>query len=571
MLAGSTNIGNSRGRVATLRPPQATGEAMADRCTSDRRMRAHRRFPAGGPEHDGHGSAGTGWRRLRLALAFAAAALLAACGAPEPEPQPGAENRDASLTIALESDLQSLDPLHVSNMVERQVALAIMDPLFDIDPDGNLVPRLAESADTPDGGRTWRVVLRPGVRFHDGTPLDAAAVVFNLERLRDPANACRCLPLLDNIAGVRALDPRTVEFAMRSPDAVLPAVLADAPGLMLSPAAVRNDPKGIGSKPVGAGPFRLVRWEPGHRIVVERNPDYWQAGKPHLRQVTFLPLPNEDSRQAALLAGDVDVIQSPNTRFSAQYGKRDGFKLMTSKGLGSVFLMMNTRKPPFDDVRVRRAIAHATDRPTFVKALLQDQYPVSDSLLGPGSWAYTPVPDYPAYAPDRARALLAEVGKPVSFEIAVTNSPFSVLAAQALQQMWREVGVQSTIRQTEGARFMSDAIGHNFQMALFRFVGRADPDLNLYRAFHSRYADGPSSNYTQYANPEMDRLLEQGRATLDRSQRIAIYARVSQLLARDVPYLFLFGTTLQTMMRANVDPGPNIPDGVLRLQETRVQ
>ncbi|MCR6663604.1 MAG: ABC transporter substrate-binding protein [Luteimonas sp.] len=512
--------------------------------------------------------------RCHAAIALACSALLAACGAPsapDPTPQAATPNRDGSLSIALESDFQSLDPLRVSNMVERQVALSIMDPLFDIDANGNIVPMLAESADTPDDGTTWRVKLREGVRFHDDTPLDAEAVVFNIERMRDPANACRCLPQLDNVAGVRAIDPLNVEFTMHGPDAVLPALLADAPGLMLSPTATRNDPTGIGSKPVGAGAFRLASWEPGHRIVVERNPSYWQEGKPLLQRVTFLPLPNEDSRQAALLSGDVDVIQSPHTRFSAQYGGREGYRLMTGKGLGSVFLMMNTRRPPFDDVRVRRAIAHATDRPTFVKALLQDQYPVSDSLLGPGSWAYTPVLDYPAYSPERAKALLAEVGKPVKFEISVINSPFTALSAQALQQMWRDAGIEATIRQTEGARFMADAINHDFQMSMFRFVGRADPDLNLYRAFHSRYAPPPSSNYTGYANPAMDALLEKGRATTERGKRVETYAKVSQLLAQDVPYLFLFTTTLQTMMRANVQPGPNIPDGVLRLQDASIQ
>lgn len=517
-----------------------------------------------------------GRARIRPAVAslLACALLLAGCGSsPDPdrraEPDKTSTQPGNSLTIALESDFQSLDPLQVSNMAERQVALAIMDPLFDLDVDGGLVPVLAEAADTIDGGNTWELRLRPDIRFHDGTALDADAVVFNIERLRDPANACRCLPQLDNIARVEVLDARTVKFTMHGPDAVLPAVLADAPGLMLSPSAVRADPAGIGNHPVGAGAFRLLRWEKGHRIQLERNPDYWQAGKPQLAQITFLPLANEDSRQAALLAGDVDVIQSPSTRFSAQYGQQAGYHLMTGKGLGSVFLMMNTQQPPFDDVRVRQAIAHATDRPSFVKALLQDQYPVADSLLGPGSWAYVPVPDYPAYAPDRARALLAEVGAPVRFEISVINSPFSALAAQALQQMWREVGIETSIRQAEGARFMGDVIQHRFELSLFRFVGRADPDLNLYRAFHSRYAQAPSSNYTGYANPAMDALLEQGRSTLDPAARKQIYAQASELLARDVPYLFLFATTLQTMMHADVEPGPGMPDGVLRLQEAR--
>ncbi len=480
---------------------------------------------------------------VRTAWVGLALSMLAACSqAPAPVGSDG-QVKD-TLTVALEGDFPSLDPLRVSNMAERQVALAVMDPLFDLGPEGELVPVLAQGHEALEEGRIWRITLREGVKFQDGT-------------------------LLDSLVAVRAVDARTVEFEMDGPNAVLPALLADSPGLMLSPTAVKAAPEAVATRPVGAGAFKLKSWEPGHRIVVERNPDYWRGDTTPLREITFRPLANEDSRQSALLAGDVDVIQTPSTRFSAQYGQDPKYHLMTGAGLGSVFLMMNTRQAPFDDVRVRRAIAHATNRPLFVKALLQDQYPLSDSLLGPGSWAYTPVPDYPEYAPDKARALLAEVGKPVSFEISVINAPFAVLFAQSLQQMWGEVGVKTTIRQTEAARYLADAINHQFQMSFFRFVGRADPDLNLYRAFHSRYADVPSSNYARYANPEMDAWLERGRATLDRDERRGIYAQVGELLARDVPYVFMFSTTLQTMMRADVDPGPNIADGVLRLHEAR--
>ncbi len=513
-------------------------------------------------------------RTSLTAMLLTTGAILAGCGqspAPDSNASAAANANNGTLTIALEGDFPSLDPLRVTNMAERQVALSIMDPLFDLDEKGELVPVLAQSFEALDGGKQWRIKLRPNVKFHDGTPFDADAVVFNIERSRDPANGCRCLALLDNIAAVRALDAGTVEFDMHGPDAVLPAVLADSPGLMLSPTAVRKDPKAVASHPIGTGAFVLKSWEPGHRIVVERNPHYWQTGKPHLQQVVFLPLANEDSRQSALLAGDVDVIETPHSRFSTQYSKNPDYRLLTGAGLGSVFLMMNTQQAPFDDVRVRRAIAHATDRPLFVKALLQDQYPVADSLLGPGSWAHAPVPDYPEYSPDKARALLAQVGKPVTFEISVINAPYAVLSAQALQQMWAAVGIHTTIKQTEGARFIADATNHQFQMAFFRFVGRADPDLNLYRAFHSKYANAVSSNYTRYNNPAMDVLLEQGRSTLDRAQRKQTYAQVSSLLAHDVPYLFMFSTTLQTMMRANVEPGPNIADGVLRLQDARVQ
>lgn len=517
------------------------------------------------------------WRRIAGCFLIAASVLLAACGGGEPA-QPSASppaSGDApsatggTLTIALEADFPSLDPLRLTNMAERQVALAIMDPLFDLDAQGGIKPVLATGYEILDEGRRYRIALRDGVRFHDGTPFDADAVVVNMERLRDPANTCRCLALLDNIESVAAVDPRTVEFVMKTPDAVLPAVLADTPGLMLSPKALAEAGEGIGQHPVGAGPFVLESWQSGHRIVVVRNDDYWQLELPYLDRVEFRPLANEESRQAALLAGDVDAIESPTPRFSAQYKDDPAYRLMTGAGLGSVFLMMNTRKPPFDDVRVRQAIAHATDRPLFVKALLQDQYPVADNLEGPGLWSYSPVPTYPQFDPERARALLAEIGTPVSFEFTVLNSPFMALTAQALQEMWAKVGIESTIRQVEGTRFIGEAVNHQFQLSLFRWAGRADPDLNFYRAFHSSFAERPSANYTQYANPAMDALLERGRATIDPAERKAIYADVSTLLARELPYYFLFHTTFQTMMRANVEPGPNIADGVLRLHTAR--
>lgn len=496
---------------------------------------------------------------MRLLAGFLCLLALAACRAPD---------ADDTLVFALESDFPSLDPLRVSHISERQVALAIMDPLFDLGPDGELQPVLATGIEALDGGRRYRVHLRDGVRFHDGAPFDADAVVANLDRLRDPANACRCLPLLDNVETVRAVDARTVDFQMRTPDAALPAVLADAPGLMLSPASLDDDP---GRHPVGAGPFRLVTWQQGHRIVVERNPDYWRPGLPKLERVEFRPLANEDSRQAALLAGDVHVMQSPHPRFAAQYAEHPRFTVMTAAGLGSYFLMMNTREPPFDDVRVRRAIARATDRPLFAGALFHDQYPVAESLLGPGSWAHAPVPDYPDFDPAEAQRLLDDYGQPVAFELSVLNSPFAVLSAQALQEMWAPLGIEVRIRPMEGARFLRDAINHQFQMAFFRFAGRPDPDLNLYRAFHSRYADRPSSNYTRFADPQMDALLARGRAAMDRDERAAVYRDISTLLAEKVPYLFLFHTTSQTLLSRRVDPGPNIADGVLRLHAAGIE
>lgn len=502
-----------------------------------------------------------------LAVGLTIFALCAGHAAAEAQ-QP---KRGGTLTLALEADFPSLDPLRVTALVERQVGLAVMDPLFDIDEKGEVKPMLATGYEVLDGGKTYRITLREGVKFHDGTAFDADAVVFNLERSLDPKNACRCLANIDSIVGVKAIDAKTVEFKLNRPDAVLPAILSDAAGLMVSPTAVRADEKATAKKPVGTGPFVVKEWQQGHKIILERNPSYWVKDQPYLDRVVILPLANEESRQSGLLSGSIDVIQSPSPRFVRDAKRNKKLKVLTGAGLGTVFLKMNTRNPPFDDVRVRRAMAFATDRALFTKAIYDNQYPVADSLIGPGMWAHSVVKNFPKYDPAQARKLLAEYGKPVSFALGISTSPHNALAAQALQEMWKAVGINAEIKQIEQARFIRDALTHNFQMSLFRWAGRPDPDLNLYRAFHSKFANETSSNYTQFTNSRMDELLERGRSTLDRSERQKIYDEASALLADEVPYLFLFYATFHTVMAAKVHPGPNIADGVLRLQTAWVE
>lgn len=502
-----------------------------------------------------------------LATGLTLVGLFAGClGAEAQQPK-----RGGTLTLALEADFPSLDPLRLTALVERQVGLAVMDPLFDIDEKGSIKPVLATGYEAVDGGKAYRITLREGVKFHDGTAFDAEAVVFNIERVRDPKNACRCLANLDSIAGVKAIDARTVEFTLNRPDAVLPAILSDAAGLMVSPTALRADEKAIAKRPIGTGPFIVKEWQQGHKIILERNPSYWAKDQPYLDRVVMLPLANEETRQSGLLSGTIDVIQSPSPRFVREARTNKKLKVMTGAGLGTTFLKMNTRTAPFDDVRVRRAMAYATDRALFTKAIYDDQYPVADSLIGPGMWAHAAVKNFPKYDPAQAKKLLADYGKPVSFVLGISTSPHNALAAQALQEMWKEVGITVQIKQIEQARFIRDALTHNFQMSLFRWAGRPDPDLNLYRAFHSKFADETSSNYTQFTNQKMDELLERGRTTLDQAERQKIYDAASALLAEEVPYLFLFYATFHSVMTSKVHPGPNIADGVLRLQTAWVE
>lgn len=498
-------------------------------------------------------------RRAIGVLTIIGASLLSGWAGAAP-PQKG-----GVLTVGLEADFPGFDPLQMGALVERMVAMSFYETLMEISEEGEIIPHLAESLTASEGGAVYTLKLRPGIRFHDGTPLDANAVVFNLRRLIDPANTCRCQATVADIASVDAGGPDTVIFKLRAPNAAFPAVLADVPGMQASPTAIRKveaDGGKYGNAPVGTGPFRFIEWRRGVSMKVERNADYWQKDLPHLDGVVYRPIPDQQTRMASLTAGDIQlsVVPSAQDVASAKRGSRT-LKLFESPALGTVFAMFNAQREPTNDARVRQALFHATDRALIVKTVNRDIYPVANQPFGPGLAAGRQDVSFPAYDPSKARALLAEYGKPVKFTFSVSATPDTLRLAQVLQQMWKKVGIEVEIEQIEQLQLIRKAIKNDFQGMHFRWPGRADPDLNTYQFFHS----SSGRNYTRYNNPAMDLLLERGRSTLAADERLAIYHEVSELLAKDGPYLFLYPSTNFFLASSKVHDLPAIPDGLPRL------
>ena len=470
-----------------------------------------------------------------------------------------------TLNVGLEADFPGFDPLIMGALVERMVATSFYETLMDMNAQGEIVPHLAESLKVSGDGTSYTLKLRTGIKFHDGTPLDAAAVVFNVRRLMDPANGCRCQANVVGIKSVDATGPDTVVFTLKTPDAAFPAVLADVPGMATSPTAIRKAQEAglkYADTPVGTGPFRLVEWKRGVSLKVERNPDYWQKGLPYLDSVVYRPIPDQQTRMASLTAGDIQLSAVPSAQdVAAAKSGTTRVQLVESPGLGSVFAMFNAKREPTNDPRVRQALFHATDRALILKTLFRGIYPLANQPFGPGLASGRQDVKFPAYDPAKARALLKEYGKPVKFTFSVTATPDSVQMAQVLQQMWQKVGIEVKIEQLEQLQLIGKAIKHDFDGMYFRWPGRGDPDMNVYPFFHSK----STRNYTQYANPEMDRLLEVGRGTFDQKTRLEIYTQVSQLLAADGSYLFLFPSTNFFLTSRKLQGLPKIPDGLPRV------
>jgi peptide/nickel transport system substrate-binding protein len=496
---------------------------------------------------------------FRLALTVTALLWVGPVSAQE------APQRGGTISIGLAQDPPIIDPLRTGTFTERQFARPVYEALFEIDEHGRAVPFLAESYEVRSEGKIYRVKLRRGIQFHDGTPLNADAVVANIERLRSPENNCRCLTQMQDIAEVVAVDEMTVEFRLQFANAAFPTVLADVPGTMVSPTAFRANPSEIGLKPVGTGPFKFKEWIRNSRLIYVRNSNYWKPGRPYLDQVIFRGFQNPETSQTAFLSGQTDIILQSTNRFVFQSEKDSRFSVYKPPGFGYDGVYLNLTQPPFDDVKIRKAIVQATDRELLRQTLEFGVPTLAYSPFGPGMWAHQDVPNYPKYDPAQAKTLVESYGRPVKFALQYNNSPGAQKIAQSLREMWAAVGIQADLQPLDQNRLVQNMSSKQFVASLYRFTGRADPSTNTYQFFHSKFADvTPSSNYTHYKNARVDALLEEGMATSELEERKAIYAKISAILAEDLPYAFLFHPADGVVVNKKIQGFVAMPDGLVR-------
>ena len=499
-------------------------------------------------------------RRAFLSVAAIAAAIVATV--PAPEARADGPRRGGSLSIALEADVVGIDPLSFSSYNDKQVGITVYDTLLDIDPKGGLRPNLAERFEASPDATSFRLELRRNVKFHDDTPFDAQAVVAHFKRLMDPRSRYRFVSDLAGVASVEATGSHEVTFRMKAPSAHFLAVLADVSGMVVSPAAVQKHGDAYASNPVGTGPFVLKEWRRGAQVSFVRNPAWWK-GPVHLDEVVYRPMPDTDTRIASLKAGNLDVaMNAPGKDVIEARGARK-FTVLDPGSLGSTFVMLNVEKPDVSDVKVRRAMAHAIDRDAINKVVNKGLLKVASTPFGTGLAPHERVEGYPKFDPAASRKLLAEYGKPVKLRVSVQNAPLSMLTAQALQQMWKKVGIEAEIVPFEQTALIRAANTRDYQVMLYRWQGGVDPDRNVYIFFHSK----GSANRTAFSNPEMDRLLEAGRATTDPAKRLEVYTAINNLLARETPYLVLSYFNNFSLAQPSVKGVAAIPDGLIRVGE----
>ncbi len=453
-------------------------------------------------------------------------------------PVAAAQTRGGKVTLGVEQDIAGFDPLVVGVYDTGQEATAalVFERLTRLDDQGKPVPSLALSWTHSDDFKTWTYKLRPGVTFQDGTPFNAEAVVFNVQRQLDPNNHCRCAAYIGFIDHVEATDPLTVVYHLKFPQPNLPALSAPATAnnSIQSPKAIQTMGAAYNRHPVGTGPFRLKSWQSGDRIVLERNPDYWDKGRPYLDEVVVRPMPDNTARFASLEAGETDIIWTDRAEDILKAKQNPALAVHEYAGSGAQVYAFNTKVAPFDDVRVRQALRMALDLKTYAQAEWDGLWQPAKDPYGPGSFVQCKDPGTLPYDPDKAKALLQQYGKPVDFKMVVTATPRGREIGQIFQEMWHKVGANATIDQIDQTALVTKAFRRDFQLTPWRIIDLADPDIQMYANFHT----GSPVNLANYSNPEVDKLLDDARSSGDQEKRVEDYCKIARILNTEVPWFW---------------------------------
>jgi peptide/nickel transport system substrate-binding protein len=476
-----------------------------------------------------------------------------------------AQKQGGSITVGLEFDIPGFDPLKIGvyDTAALTAASSIFDTLTYLDDKGVAQPKLALSWSSSEDFKTWTFKLRSGVKFHDGTPFNAAAVKANFDRQKDPANKCRCAFYISGIKDAQAPDELTVVYNLNDPSVNFPAIVTipSSNWVMQSPTAWKTKGDEYNRNPVGTGPYILKSWSAGDRMVLERNPDYWNKGRPYLDRLVLKPLPDAQSRFASLQSGEADIIW--DDEFDAdniQKARKDPkLTVHAYAGSGAQVYAFNTKSPPFDDVRVRQALVMALDRKKMSQAITNGLARPASNPFGDGSWVKCKDDGALPFDIEKAKALIKDYGKPVEFKAIVTATPRGRTIGQVLQQFWKQVGANMEIEQVDQATVVPRAFMRQFQVTPWRIVDLADPDAQMYANFRS----GSPVALANYSNPELDMLLERARVTPDPAKRIEDYCAISRHVNQQAIWFWTFQNTYYALSSAKLKGLPKMYSGVI--------
>ena len=486
---------------------------------------------------------------LVLLIALAAAASAGGNGEKEPTAEPSAAaitgpRAGGTLTFGVYRPIPNLAYYQAYDASNNLTAVAIWDTVLRFNEKGEIVPGLAESWDVTDGN-TVVLHLRDGVKFHDGTTMEAEDVVASLEFARNPDAKSPMAWMLDPIESLEALDAKTVQIKTGAVIDVLNALATPVAGVS-SREAIAKYGIGLGENPIGAGPFKLERWDRGSQVVLTRFDDYWEEGKPYLDKVVFKIILEEFTRLSSLRIGDLDMVYNLSFANVQQVEGQEGFNTNIFGTYIVYYLALNMKKEPFSDVRVRQALNYAIDRNAITKAVTRGYAAPAITDIAPemaGSLAGVRQPY--AYDPDKARDLLEQAGYPNGFSMKLlvgSNSPDAETGV-VLQEYYKKIGVTVELISEESSTLWNHLQAGNYEDAAMSFWYPDFPDAAgtlVPFCYSTNTPPDGCCNFSYYANPEVDKLLDQAAAETDLERRAELFQEVNKIVYDDAPRVWIY-------------------------------
>jgi peptide/nickel transport system substrate-binding protein len=515
------------------------------------------------------------------AAAAIAGLILAGCGGSSTTTtgaSQGAAKAGGTMTVALAEDPDLLDPTLARTFVGRIVFANMCEKLYDVNDKLEIVPQLAASLPKiTNGGRTVTIDLRSGVKFNDGTALDAKAVKTSLDRHRTLKASSRASEL-EPVKSVSVVDSDTVRLTLDGAYAPLTAQLADRSGMIMSPTQLRKLGDKFSSNPVCVGPFSYVSRKEGDQIVLKKAPQYYDAAKVKLNRLVFRVIDESSARAANLRSGDVNVAERLQPTELSPIRNDSNLQLLDRTSLGYQGITINIGNknglgkkmesvgtPLADHAELRQAFSLALDRNAINKVVFQGNFVPGCGPLSPVSPYYDKSFKCPARDVAKAKQLVAQSGvpTPIPVRLMLNTDAVTLRLGQVIQSMAKDAGFAVRLQPTEFTSALDKGDAGDYDTFQLGWSGRIDPDGNIQQFVGTT----GSQNDSGYSNPKLDKLLAQGRTELDKGRRVQIYQQATQAILDDAALIYLYHDKYFTGAGKNVTGLQFFGDGLLRFKE----
>ncbi|GAB2543053.1 ABC transporter substrate-binding protein [Simplicispira piscis] len=476
--------------------------------------------------------------RRTLACAGASMAGLALAGA---SGQALAQSAPRALVINISLEPDGLDPTSAAAAsIGEVVHYNVLEGLTRIEESGATSPLLAQAWEMSADGKTYTFHLQPGVRFHDGAAFDAAAVLFTFERAKAPDSRNKARKaLFDNMASVTAPDPLTVVLQLHRADGNTLFRLGESTAVILHPASAAQAAR----HPVGTGPYRLEHWDKGSSITLTKHEAYRRAAQVRVEKAVFRFVNGPDDQVGMVQSGEVDVLFNFATQNVGRLEVYKHYQVLIGASSGKGMLALNHRRKPLGDVRMRRAISHAIDRESFIRAVLDGRGKAIGSHFSPTDAGYVHLAGMYPYDPSRSRALMKEAGvqTPLKMTLTLPPTPYARAGGPVLAASLAKVGIVLKLEQVEWPQWLAGAFKGQFDMTLINHVEPLDYQIYTDPAYYFGYDSQPFRD-----------LVERHAASVNARERQILFVEIQRYLAMDAVNAWIFAPQVSTVVRKGI-------------------